>query len=84
MAWRWRYDPRVRTALVVYVAGVLVGLWKVDGPMAARVGLSAVWPLGVLALLVTAPILIVAGLVLFPVVGVAVTAAGVLGWWVWG
>lgn len=65
----------------MYVAGVIVGLLKVDGPTPSRVGLAAAWPLGVLALMVTAPILIAAGLVLFPVVGAAVVAAGLLWWW---
>ena len=74
----------MRTALLVYIGGVLVGLWKVDGSIGARVGLAALWPLGAAALLVTTPILIGAGLVLFPAVGAAATVAAVLAWWVLG
>ena len=67
-------------ALLTYLAGVLVGLWKVDAPGARRVGLAMSWPLGVLAAAVTIPILVTAGLVLFPVVAAVAALGGLLAW----
>ena len=39
----------MRTALLIYLAGVLIGLWKVDAPGVRRVALAMAWPLGVVA-----------------------------------
>jgi len=68
--------------LVVYVAGVLTGLFGSDAPLATRVTLAALWPVGVIAFVVTVAILLAASLVAFPVIGatVALLAAGVLAW----
>jgi hypothetical protein len=73
------YDSPMQTALLIYLAGVLVGLWKVDAPGVRRVALAMSWPLGVLAAAVTIPILLTAALVLFPVVAV-LTALTVWGY----
>ena len=67
-------------ALLTYLAGVLVGLWKVDAPGARRVALAVSWPLGVLAAAVTIPILVGAALVLFPVIGAMAVLGGLLAW----
>ena len=67
-------------ALLTYLAGVLVGLWKVDAPGARRVALARSWPLGVLAAAVTIPILVGAALVLFPVIGAMAVLGGLLAW----
>ena len=69
--------------LVVYVAGVVIGLWRVDANPLTRVGVSLLWPLGVVAGVVTISTLGLAAMVLFPVFGVAVVAA-VIGWWLVG
>jgi hypothetical protein len=60
----------MQTALLTYLVGVLVGLWKVDARGMRRVAIAMSWPLGVLAAGVTIPILLTAALVLFPVVAV--------------
>ena len=70
------------TPLVVYAAGVIVGLWRVDGSPAARVTIALLWPLGVLAAVVTITALVLAAMVLFPLVGVAGALAAALIWWV--
>ena len=67
-------------ALLTYLAGVLVGLWKVDAPGWRRVALALSWPLGVLAAAITIPILVGAALVLFPVVGAIAALGGLLAW----
>jgi len=50
----------LRAALMVYGAGVLVGLWRTDAKPIERVGLAVLWPLGPLAFLVTIAILLAA------------------------
>jgi hypothetical protein len=67
-------------ALLTYLAGVLVGLWKVDASGVRRVALAMAWPVGVLAAAVTIPILVGAALVLFPVVGAMAALGGLLAW----
>ena len=53
----------MRPALTVYLAGVAIGLWRTDGPPAARAGLALLWPLGPLAFIVTISGLVVAAVV---------------------
>jgi hypothetical protein len=66
-------------ALLIYVAGVLLGLIVIDARPAAKIGLAILWPLGPLAFAVTIAILFFAALIAFPVFGVTVVAvAGVL------
>jgi len=50
----------MRETLIVYAAGVLVGLWRTDGPPATRVAPAVLWPLGPLAGAITIVGLIVA------------------------
>jgi len=69
----------MQTALWTYLAGVLVGLWRVDAQGMRRVAIAMSWPLGVLAAAVTIPILLTAALVLFPVIAV-LAALGVGGY----
>jgi hypothetical protein len=71
----------VRALLLTYFAGVAIGLWRADGSAAARTVVALLWPVGLLAAVVTASILTVAAMVLFPWLGVsALAGAGVL-WW---
>jgi hypothetical protein len=67
---------------IVYAAGVVIGLLRVDAPPAARL-LIMVGPLGIIAGVVTITVLLLAAMVRFPVVGAAVVAGALLasGWW---
>ena len=71
-----------RAALIVYVVGVVVGLMRIDGSLAARLTVALLWPVGLVAAVVTIGALVLAAMMLFPIVGVAavVTAAAV--WWI--
>jgi hypothetical protein len=71
----------VLTPVLVYAAGVLVGLWRVDGSPAARVAVALLWPIGLVAAVVTIALLVLAAMVLFPLVGVAAVLIAALGWW---
>jgi hypothetical protein len=70
----------VRWLPLLYLAGVLVGLWRVDATPAARVGVALAWPLGLLAAAVTIPSMIVAGLMLFPRVGLGAAVLALVVW----
>jgi hypothetical protein len=65
---------------LVYIVGLTAGLALGDGPAAPRIALALLWPLGVLAFVVTIFLLITASLVLFPLVGLAAAGAAAL-WW---
>jgi hypothetical protein len=65
---------------LLYLAGVLVGLWRVDAGVPTRAGVALAWPLGVLAAAVTLPLMILAGLILFPRVGLAVVILALAAW----
>lgn len=69
------------TPLLVYAAGVAIGLWRVDGSPAARVTVALLWPLGLVAAVLTISALILAAMVLFPLVGAAAVGAALLLWW---
>lgn len=77
------YDPAVNALLLVYAAGVVVGLLRGDGPAPAKVALAVLWPVGAAAGVVTLAILLAAAGVLFPVVGSAMAAGLFLVWWLW-
>ena len=72
------------TLLWAYFVGVLVGLWRTDAPPARRVGLALVWPVAVLACVVTLTMLSISAALLFPVIGIAALAAGGAAWIFWG
>ena len=77
------YDRVMKLALS-YIAGVLVGLWRVDGPWPTKLTLALLWPLGPLAFVVIVAILLAASLVAFPAVGAVVAASAVAAWWMLG
>jgi len=52
-------------ALAVYSVGVILGLWRTDGPPASKVAFALLWPLGPLAFLVTISGLLVALVIAF-------------------
>jgi hypothetical protein len=71
----------MKTALGVYLAGLVVGLVATDGRPGARLVLALLWPLGPLAFVVTVAGLLAASTIAFPVVGAALVAMAGLGWW---
>jgi hypothetical protein len=70
----------VNVALLVYVAGALVALWRTDALWPTRITLALLWPVGPVAFLLTVSLLLVVSVFVFPVVG-ALVAAAALGWW---
>jgi hypothetical protein len=70
--------------LWAYFLGVLVGLWRIDAPPVQRIGLALVWPVAILACLVTLTMLSISAAVLFPLIGIAALAAGGAAWMIWG
>jgi hypothetical protein len=73
----------VTAALVVYIAGALVALWRTDALWPTRVVLAALWPIGPAAFALTVSLLLVVSLFVFPIFGVVVIA-GLAAWWMWG
>jgi hypothetical protein len=55
----------VRLLLTIYAAGVVVGLWRTDGPLTTKITLAFSWPLGPLAFLITIGGLVVAAAIAF-------------------
>jgi len=47
-------------ALAIYLAGVIIGLWRTDGPWSTRLLLSLLWPIGPVAFVVTVAVLLAA------------------------
>ena len=71
----------VKLGLVVYIVGVVWGLFRVDARPLARVALALLWPLGPIAFVVTLAILFAASLIAFPLFGAVVLAATGALWW---
>ena len=65
---------------MIYAVGVVIGLITTDARPLARICLALLWPVGVIAFLVTVGGLLVVSTVLFPAFGVGVLAAVLLGW----
>jgi hypothetical protein len=64
----------------IYLVGVAIGLWRVDGGPLTKLALALLWPIGPAAgVLVIAGLLLVS-LVAFPRVGMAVGAAVLVAW----
>ena len=68
-------------ALVLYAVGVIIGVVRVDAGPATRLAVSLLWPLGVVAGVVTVSALVLAAMVLFPMLGAASVTVGILIWW---
>jgi len=71
-----------RAALIVYAAGVVVGLIRIDGSVAARLAVAFLWPVGLVAAIVTIGALVLAAMMLFPIVGVAAVVTTAVVWWI--
>jgi hypothetical protein len=65
---------------MIYAAGVVIGLIATDARPLARICLALLWPVGVLAFVVTVGGLLAVSTVLFPVFGVGVLAVALLAW----
>ena len=50
----------MNTALVIYLAGVVIGLWRTDAPLPTRLLLAVLWPIGPLAFVIVVAILLAA------------------------
>jgi hypothetical protein len=74
----------VRLLLTLYLAGVVVGCLRTDAPFPRRLALALLWPVAVIAGIVTVSGLTLLAAVLFPVLGVVLAAAVVAGVWMWG
>ena len=70
-------------ALLVYAAGVIWGLIRIDAPIASRVGLAVVWPIGPIAFIITLTVLIAAAALAFPAFGALLAAGAIAGWLFW-
>jgi hypothetical protein len=77
----WGTIQLMPLGVLIYVAGMVIGLFLTDAPPARRVALAAAWPLGPIAAVVTIASLVGASLVLFPFAGLTVAALAGL-WWV--
>jgi len=65
---------------MIYAVGVVIGLITTDARPLARICLALLWPVGVLAFVVTVGGLLAVSTVLFPVFGFTVFAAALLAW----
>ena len=68
-------------ALIVYLAGVLVGLLGSDAPPITRITLAVLWPVGLTAFAITVAVLVAASLIAFPALALAAAALGGVGAW---
>ena len=55
----------MNTALAIYLAGVMVGLWRTDAPLPTRLLLAVLWPIGPVAFVVVVAILVAAAPIAF-------------------
>jgi hypothetical protein len=67
-------------SLMVYFAGVVWGLVKVDARAVVRIALSLAWPVGPIAFVVTLTVLLLAAAIAFPLFA-ATFVAGATAWW---
>lgn len=73
----------MRFALAIYALGVVVGLLLTDARPLARATIALLWPLGIVAFVVTIAMLLLAAMLVFPAFGVGVVLAAAAASWVW-
>jgi hypothetical protein len=75
----------VAWGVLIYAAGIAIGLAVMRDPWPLRVGTAVAWPLGPLAFAIVVPILLIAAVILWPVrmLGAAALIAAVF-WLVLG
>jgi len=66
--------------LTLYLIGVVIGLVRLDGPIATKIGVALVWPLGLAAFVVTITMLVGVAAIAFPLFGTVLVAALVAAW----
>jgi hypothetical protein len=71
----------VRVAILIYVAGVVVGLIFTDARPLTRAALALAWPIGPLAFVTVITGLLLASLYIFPVFGAVVAAGSLAALW---
>lgn len=71
MTWAWG----------IYLAGVGIGLWRVDGPPPVKLALAVLWPIGPAVFVVVVAGLLMAAMVAFPWFGALAAAAALAAWW---
>lgn len=72
------------TLLTLYLAGVIVGLWRGQSRPAPRLALALLWPIGPLAGVVVVAGLLVVAAIAFPPVGLGVALGAAALWWLNG
>jgi hypothetical protein len=72
--------PVVSAALMLYLAGSGIALWRTDASWPVRIALALLWPIGPVAFVLTVSLLLAASVIAFPIVG-AIGAAAALTWW---
>lgn len=70
----------MKLAAIVYLVGVVAGLMCGDAHLTHRAALALLWPLGLVAFVVTLGVLLVAALIAFPLFAAALLAASVVLW----
>ena len=70
----------VSAAVLVYLGGAAVALWRTDASWPIRIALALLWPIGPVAFVLTVSLLLAASLIAFPLVGVIVAAAALALW----
>jgi hypothetical protein len=70
----------MNTAAILYLIGVVLGLVYGDAHPAQRLMLAALWPLGLLAFVVTLGVLCVAAAIAFPLFAGALLVVSVILW----
>jgi hypothetical protein len=71
----------VLVAILIYVAGVVVGLIFTDARPLVRAALAFAWPVAPLAFVTVVTGLLLASLYIFPLFGVVVAAGSVAALW---
>lgn len=64
----------------IYVLGVIVGLLRVDGSAMTRASVALLWPLGIVAFVVTIAMLVGVAAIAFPMFGMVLVAALIAAW----
>lgn len=67
---------------IVYAAGVILGVVLTDAPPVARVILSLLWPLGIVAFLATMTLLLAVAVVTVPALALLTAVGTAAAWWV--
>jgi hypothetical protein len=70
-------------ALVIYAAGIVLGLVLLDDAWPARLGVAAAWPLALAVFAGTVAVLLLALPIARPLVGIVYAVIGAIVAWMW-